>query len=139
MPGVEQEGEEGPQAAAKAHTELREWVIIGLSQLFDDKLVEEKDMWTTQGDEDEEYLLSELLEQMVPGDDDELRKLKKRVKAIEAVLIELRDDDKLVKYQAGSIHKVNPAVFSDGDEDKDEDEDEDEGEEDVWDVAYGPL
>ena len=56
-----------------------------------------------------------------------------------AVLIELRDDDKLVKYQAGSIHKVNPAVFSDGDEDKDEDEDEDEGEEDVWDVAYGPL
>ena len=68
----------------------------------------EKDMWTTQGDEheDEEYLLSELLEQMVPGDDDELRRLKKRGKAIEAVLIELRDDDKLVKFHAGSINKA---------------------------------
>ena len=40
-------------------------------------------MWTKEGDEDEEYLLSELLEQMVPGDDGELRKLKKRAKEIE--------------------------------------------------------
>ena len=105
-------------------------------------------MWTTEGDEDEEYLLSELLEQMVPGDDGELRKLKKRAKEIEAVLYELRDDDKLVKYQAGSINKVNPTVFSDEDEDEDEGEDEDEDEEgeaeeeeeeDDWDVACGPL
>ena len=43
---------------------------------------------------------------MVPGDDGELQKLKKRVKAIEAVLIELRDDDKLVKFHAGSINKA---------------------------------
>ena len=64
-----------------------------------------------------------------------------------------KDDDKLVKYQAGSINKVNPAVFSDEDEDEDEDEDKDEDEdedeevvaedqeddEDDWEAAGGPL
>ena len=117
-------------------------MILGLSQLFDDELVEAKDMWMTQGDEEEEFLLSELLEQMVPGDDDELKKLKKRTRAIEAVLCELRDDDKLVKYQAGSINKVNPAVFSDEDEDEDEDEEvvgeDQEDDEDDWEDAVGP-
>ena len=117
-------------------------MIIGLSQLFDDELVEGKDMWMTQGDEEEEFLVSELLEQMVPGDDDELKKLKKRSKAIEAVLCELRDDDKLVKYQAalgGSINKVNPAVFSDEDEDEEVVGEDQEDDEDDWEDAVGPL
>ena len=88
-------------------------------------------MWMTEGDEDEEYLLSELYDHMAPGDDGELRKLKKRAKEIDAVLYELRDDDKLVKYEAGSINKVNPAVFSDEDEGEGEGEGEDEDEDDA--------